>query len=399
MEAFVGSRLSDDRLRGVLDCLSAGMNPMQVGHATGVSKSLIYRLHHRLGGVYRPAGTSYSERYLDREQRYELARLREAGLSMPATAQRLGVHASTVSRELARNRNVQTGVYQPERAERLAWQRQRRPQVSRIGADPVLRAEVQRLLNKRCSPEQVSGRLRVLYPDNQAMRISHESIYQSLYVYPRGELRRELKACLRSGRSLRQRRGRRQERGRIGNAVSIHDRPEEVEGRQIPGHHEGDLIKGTVASNSAVGTIVERTTGYLTLLPLPDGHRAEQVADAVVAAMSDLPAWFTKTLTWDRGLEMVRHASITERTGINVYFADPYSPHQRGSNENVNGLIREYLPKSTDLSVHTAQQLQQIADELNDRPRKRLGFHTPREAYEDLLRQDLGKPPRVATTP
>ena len=180
---------------------------------------------------------------------------------MRATARRLGVHASTVSRELARNRTVRTGAYQPERAERLAWQRQRRPKVSRVGADLVLRAEVQRLLNKRCSPEQVSGRLRVLYPDNQAMRISHESIYQSLYVYPRGELRRELKACLRSGRALRQRRGRRQERGRIGNAVSIHDRPEEVEGRQVPGHHERDLIKGTVASNSAVGTIVERTTG------------------------------------------------------------------------------------------------------------------------------------------
>ncbi len=393
-----GRRLSDERMRGVLDSLAVGMNPLQAARSTGVSKSLIYRLHLSLGGVYRPAGTSYCQRYLDREQRYELARLRESGLSMRETARRLGVHASTVSRELARNTDVRTGAYQPERAERLAWERQRRPKVSRVGADPGLRAEVQRLLDKRCSPEQVSGRLKVLYPEDEDMQISHESIYQSLFVYPRGELRRELKACLRSGRAVRQRRGRREERGRIRGAVSIHDRPAEVEGRLVPGHHEGDLIKGTVASNSAVGTIVERTTGYLTLLALQDGHRAEQVADAVVAQMSALPDWFTKTLTWDRGLEMARHASITERTGIDVFFADPYSPHQRGSNENVNGLIREYLPKGTDLSIYSPLQLQQIADELNDRPRKRLGFHTPRETFTDLLMQDLQQP-RVATTP
>jgi IS30 family transposase len=178
--------------------------------------------------------------------------------------------------------------------------------------------------------------------------------------------------------------------------VPIGDRPAEVEGRLVPGHHEGDLIKGSVASNSAVGTIVERQTGYLTLIPLPDGHRADQVADAIVEHMSALPAWFAKTLTWDRGVELARHASITQRTGIKIYFADPYSPYQRGSNENTNGLIREYLPKGTDLSVHTPAQLQAIQDELNDRPRKRLGFETPREALARLLEQDLAG---VATTP
>jgi IS30 family transposase len=389
--------LARERVRAVLDCLAAGMNPCQAARATGVSRAYIYRLHCSLGGVYRPPGTSYCDRYLDRDRRYELARLIEAGLSMRATAARLGVHPSTVSRELRRNRDPRTGGYQPERAERLAWQRQRRPKVSRIGADPLLRAEVQRLLRDRCSPEQVAGRLRVLFPDNPRMRVSHESIYQSLYVYPRGELARELKAYLRSGRSYRRRRGQRGERGgAIVGAVSIHDRPAEVEGRLVPGHHEGDLVKGSLASNSAVGTIVERTTGYLTLLPLPDGYGADRVADAIVEQMSVLPDWFTKTLTWDRGSEMARHASITARSGIQIYFADPYSPHQRGSNENVNGLIREYLPKGTDLSVHTPAQLQAIADQLNDRPRKRLGFHTPREAFEELLKQDLN---RVATTP
>jgi len=163
----------------------------------------------------------------------------------------------------------------------------------------------------------------------------------------------------------------------------------------VPGHHEGDLIMGSKASNSAVGTIVERMTGYLTLLPLPDGHGADAVADAVIDRLGALPAWFTKTLTWDRGKELARHQRITETTGISVYFADPYAPWQRGSNENINGLLREYLPKGTDLSIWTPAQLQHIADELNDRPRKRFGYHTPREQLARLLADNQ----RVATTP
>jgi IS30 family transposase len=278
----------------------------------------------------------------------------------------------------------------------MAWERQRRPKPSKVAADPVLREAVQTLLNQRYSPEQVAGRLRMLHPDNQAMRISPETIYQSLYVYPRGELKRELRASLRRGRLVRKRRGGSDGRGSIVDAVPIGERPAEVEGRLVPGHHEGDLIKGSAASNSAVGTIVERTTGYLTLIPLPDGWRAEQVADAVVEHMSALPAWFTKTLTWDRGVEMARHASITARTGMQIYFADPYSPYQRGSNENTNGLLREYLPKGTDLNAVSPAELRAIQDELNDRPRKRLGFYTPREMLTKLLEQDLK---RVATTP
>src|SRR5580693_5689278 len=303
--------------------------------------------------------------------------------------------ASTISRELDRNAGPRTGGYQPERAHRLAWERQRRPKPSKLSGHPVVRGRVQQLLDRRYSPEQVSGRLKVLYPDDPAMRVSHETIYQSLYVYPRGELRRELTACLRSGREIRRRRGRREARGTITGAVPIGQRPPEAEGLLVPGHHEGDLIMGSKASNSAVGTIVERTTGYLTLLPLHDGHTAAAVADAIIDRLGALPAWFTQTLTWDRGTELARHQHITAATGINVYFADPHSPWQRGSNENINGLLREYLPKGTDLSVHTPAQLQAIADELNDRPRKRFGYHTPREQLAKLLADDQ----RVATTP
>jgi transposase, IS30 family len=390
-----GRALPPERVRAVLDQLRAGLNPNRAAAAAGVSKSFAYQLNRTIGGVCRPPGTAYSARYLDREERYEIARLREAGLRMREIARRTGRSPSTISRELARNACPRTGQYIPERADRLAWERQRRPKPSKLARNPALRAEVQRLLGRRYSPEQVSGRLKVEHPDDPAMRVSHETIYQSIYVYPRGELRRELQACLRSGRTTRRRRGRRETRGRIIGAVPIGQRPPEAGGRLVPGHHEGDLIMGSKASNSAVGTIVERTTGYLTLLHLPHGHGADAVADAVTARMTALPAWFTKTLTWDRGTEMARHQHITAATGIAVYFADPYAPWQRGSNENINGLLREYLPKGTDLSVHTATQLQAIQDELNDRPRKRFGYHTPREQLAKLLAQDQ----RVATTP
>jgi transposase, IS30 family len=351
MVLMAGRKLPPERVREVLDCLAGGMNPNQASQAAGVSVAFAYGLHHKMGGVYRPPGVTYSARYLDREERYELARLREAGLGVRQVAARLGRSPSTISRELARNADPRTGAYQPERAGRLAWERQRRPKPSKLARDPVLRAQVQQLPGLRYSPEQVSGRLKVLFPDDAAMRVSHETIYQSIYLYPRGGLRRELQACLRSGRTTRRRRGRREMRGRIVDAVPIGQRPPEAEGRLVPGHHEGDLIMGSRASNSAVGTIVERTTGYLTLLPLPDGHAAAAVAAAVIEQMSALPAWFTRTLTWDRGSEMARHQAITAATGIGVYFADPHAPWQRGSNENTNGLLREYLPKGTDLSL------------------------------------------------
>jgi IS30 family transposase len=383
------------RVRAVWDGLAAGLGPMEVSRRTGVSKSQVYRWHHSVGGVYRPpAAPSYSPRYLDREERYEIARLAGQGEGVRAIARALGRPPSTVSRELARNRDPRTGAYQPERAHALAWDRQRRPRSTRLAGSPRLRGVVQGWLDEDYSPGQIAGRLAVEYPDDDSMRISPESIYQAIYVHPRGELKRELTAHLRTRRTARVRRGRTERRGAITDPVSIRDRPDEVEGRLVPGHHEGDLIKGSTASNSAVGTIVERATGYLILLHLPGGYQAEKVAAAATAQLTALPPWFAKTLTWDRGSEMARHKDITA-AGIQVYFADPHAPWQRGSNENTSGLLRQYLPKGTDLSVHTREDIQAIADRLNDRPRKRLAYRTPREALDKLLREDIE---RVATT-
>lgn len=392
---MAGRRLPPERVRVVLDYLAAGMNPVRASRAAGMSQTFAYDLHHKMGGVYRPPDVTYSDRYLDREDRYELARLRELGLSKRQVAARMGRSQSTITRELERNADPRTGAYQPERARRLAWERQRRPKPSKPSGDPVLRAEVQGMLDCRYSPEQASGRLTMLHPDDPAMRVSHETTCQSIYDYPREELKRELAACLRSGREVR-RRGRREMRGKIIGAVPIGARPPEVAGRLVPGHHAGDLVMGSAASNSAVGTIVGRTAGYLTPLHLPEGHTADAVADAVIARMTALPGWFARTLTWDRGAEMARHARITAETGISVYFADPNAPWQRGSNENINGLLREYLPKGTDLSTYTPAQLQEIEDGLNDRPRKRFGSHTPRGQLAKLLHD---QEQRVATTP
>ena len=388
------ARAGAERERRVLDLLASGLNPLRAARAAGVSKSVAYRLDKKMGGVHRPPGVNYSARYLDREERYEIARLRESGLSVRQVAARLGRSPSTVCRELARNADPRTGHYMPERAHQLAWLRQRRPKASRLSRNPALRAAVQGMLDRRYSPEQASGRLKAMHPGDPSMQASHETIYQSIYVYPRGELKRELQACLRSGRALRRPRGRAERRGKIIGAVPIGQRPPEAEGRLVPGHHEGDLVMGSKASNSAVGTIVERVTGYLTLLHLPGGHGADAVASAVTQRLVALPSWFARTLTWDNGMEMARHARITEQSGVNVYFADPHSPWQRGSNENINGLLREYLPKGTDLSACTAAQLQAIEDELNDRPRKRFGYYTPREQLAKLLENQS-----VATTP
>jgi IS30 family transposase len=375
-----------------------GLIPAQISRRTGVSSRTIRRYLATLEGVPRPVDVEYDARYLTHDERYEIARLHDAGTSVRAIAARLGRAPSTVSRELRRNRDLRTGHYLPERAHTQAWLRQRRPKSSKLGQHPALRARVQTMLDKRFSPDQIAGRLQVEFPDDKTMHVSHETIYQSLYVYPRGELTRELKAHLRRKRTARQPRGQRTNKHhRIKDMVSIHDRPEEVTGRLVPGHHEGDLIKGSTASNSAVGTIVERHSGYLTLLHLPDGYSAEKVAAAVVEQMSAMPDWFAKTLTWDRGAEMAKHAEITAATGIQVYFADPYSPQQRPSNENTNGLLREYLPKSTDLSGYDRLALDHIAAELNDRPRKRLNYLTPNEVLAKLLNDDLTN--GVATTP
>jgi IS30 family transposase len=392
------SKIAADLQELIFVLARRGLIPARIAREVGVSSRTVRRYLARLDGVPRPDDVEYDARYLTHDERYEIARLHDSGTSVRVIAARLGRAPSTVSRELRRNRDPRSGHYLPERAHTQAWLRQSRPKVSKLGGNALLRVRVQQMLDKRLSPDQIAGRLRVDFGDDKTMQVSHETIYQSLYVYPRGELTRELKAHLRRGRTVRQPRGQRTNKHhRIKDMVSIHDRPDEVAGRLVPGHHEGDLIKGSTASNSAVGTIVERHSGYVTLLHLPHGATADKVAEAVIEQMSAMPVWFAKTLTWDRGSEMARHTVITARTGIQVYFADPYSPQQRPSNENTNGLLREYLPKSTDLSIYTRADLDHIAQELNDRPRKRLAYLTPNEVFTKLLNdhQTTG----VATTP
>ena len=269
-------------------------------------------------------------------------------------------------------------------AHRRACGRLRRPKPTRLGENPRLLARVVTDLEALGSPEQIAQRLRYEFPDEPEMWVSHETIYKSLYVQGRGELRRELAACLRTGRARPRPRGRIEQRGRIPGMVNISERPAEIEDRAVPGHWEGDLIIGKDGL-SAIGTLVERSTRYVMLLHLPEGRTAAEVRTAMTNAVKTLPAKFARSVTWDQGSEMAEHATFTIDTGIDVYFCDPHSPWQRGSNENTNGLLRQYFPKSTDLSIHTAATLQAVADSLNNRPRKTLGWKTPSEKLAELF--------------
>jgi IS30 family transposase len=328
-------------------------------------------------------------------EREEIALGLAAGRSLRVIARGLGRDPATVSREVRRNQSPRPGQrYRATVAQQLAEQRARRPKPTRLGGHPRLRERVQSLLEERLSPEQIAGRLRREFPDDPAMRVSHETIYRALFVQGRGELRRELTRCLRTGRAIRRPRRRVDGRTeRIPDKVMISERPAEVADRAVPGHWEGDLLVGT-ASKSAIGTLVERRTRFLLLLHLPHGHGAEAVRDAIVAQIQTLPAALRRSLTWDQGIEMRRHAEITVAAGLPVYFCDPASPWQRGTNENTNGLLRQYFPKGSDLSTHTATDLAAVADQLNRRPRKTLDYATPAETLNALLSD-----PTVATAP
>ena len=342
-------------------------------------------------------------RYLTFEEREELMAGLAARESQAEIARRLGRHPSTISRELNRNcprypnGQLRRPRYRASKAQTGAEDRARRPKVAKLVAHPPLRDYVQAKLEcrERWSPEQIARRLRKDFPDDERMRVSHETIYQSLYVQGRGALRRELAACLRTGRALRKPRRRHDERrGRIPGMVSISERPPEVEDRAIPGHWEGDLVQGK-NGRSAVGTLVERTTRFVMLLHLTD-QKAETVREAIAAQILTLPDALRRTLTWDQGKELAEHVQLRIDTDVEVYFCDPHSPWQRGTNENTNGLLRQYLPKGTDLSVHTAANLADIADALNGRPRKTLDYDTPAEAMAALL--SAAQTAGVATT-
>jgi transposase, IS30 family len=301
--------------------------------------------------------------------------------SYTAIAGRLGRSVSTVSREVAANGG--RGCYRAVPAHRRAWEQARRPKQPRL-ACPRLASQVEEWLEQWWSPEEISKRLRIEFPNDPMMWVSHETIYQSLFVQGRGELRRELTRCLRTGRTRRRPQRRSPVQGRLPNMVMISERPAEADDRAVPGHWEGDLIIGK-GGRSAVGTLVERSTRYVLLLHLPEGRETDKVDAAMRRAIAKLPGELFRTITWDQGKEMARHATFTIDTGIQIYFCDPHSPWQRGTNENTNGLLRQYMPKGTDLSLLTEDDLERIARSLNNRPRKTLGFMKPSERLSELL--------------
>jgi IS30 family transposase len=336
----------------------------------------------RLSG--RPAADS--GRFLGEDDRIRIADLRREGASVRAIARELGRSPSTVGREIRRNAHPVSGAYRPHAAQARADARRRRPKTGKISANGELREFIQDHLALRWSPEQICQALRETFPDRPEMHVVHETIYQALYIQGRGELRRELTAALRTGRALRRTRhlADRRRAGPIPDMVNISERPAEATDRAVPGHWEGDLIIGQ-GGKSAIGTLVERSTRYVMLVHLPGRHDAASVRDALIDTVKTLPTHLKRSLTWDQGSEMAGHRAFTIATDIPVFFCDPASPWQRGSNENTNGLLRQYFPKGTELAIHDREHLDAVAAELNGRPRKTLGWKTPAERLAKLL--------------
>ncbi|MEO1275983.1 MAG: IS30 family transposase [Pseudomonadota bacterium] len=431
--------------------IAAGRTSEDAAIDAGVSSPVGARWFREAGGMppsqFAPSAKPSSGRYLSFAEREEIALLRVQGHGVREIARRLGRAASTLSRELRRNAATRSGGFD-YRATTAQWHADRaaqRPKPAKLATNDRLRSYVQDRLAGRIatpegeeiagpsvawkgrragprqarrwarawSPEQIAHRLRLDFPEDESMRVSHEAIYQSLYIQGRGALKRELTACLRTGRALRMPRSRLAGRGKsfVTPEVRISERPAEVADRAVPGHWEGDLIIGL--DRSAIGTLVERTTRFTMLLHLPPmpghgegprmkngpalaGRGAEAVRDAIAKAITTLPEQLRRSLTWDQGAEMAKHADLRIQAGLEVYFCDPHSPWQRGSNENTNGLLRQYFPKGTNLSVHGADDLAAVADALNGRPRKTLGWRTPAEALDRLL--EAGHSETVATT-
>ena len=430
------------------EAIALGLSSEEAAVVAGVSPPVGTRWFREAGGMPSISLAPESGRYLSFAEREELAILGAQGGGVREIARRLGRSPSTISRELRRNAATRGGglEYRATTAQWHADRRASRPKVAKLAANDALRKYVQdrlgglvrtpagpavsgpevRWIGRRhgrrkdrrwasaWSPEQIASRLRVDFPEDESMRISHEAIYQALYVQGRGALRRELTACLRTGRALRVPRARTRGRGKkfVSPEILISERPAEVDDRAVPGHWEGDLILGL--GSSAIGTLVERTSRFTMLLHLPRmeghdngvrvkngpalaGHGAEAVRDAIAASITTLPEQLRRSLTWDQGAELAQHAQLRIDTGLAIYFCDPHSPWQRGTNENTNGLLRQYFPKGTDLSKHSAGDLAAVAAALNSRPRKTLGWKTPAESLNEqlLLIQQGG----VATTP
>jgi IS30 family transposase len=329
-----------------------------------------------------------SPRYLSEDERIAIADLHRRGQTVRAIAAELNRSPATISRELRRNRDPGTGQYRPFTAQRLAAARRARPGRGKLNGDPVLRQFVARRLEKRWSPEQICQALRREFPGEPWRHLVHETIYQAVYRPELGGLRRDLPKTLRSGRRRRRPRRRPDARraGSLTRMTMISERPAEAASRSEPGHWEGDLITGA-ANRSAIGTLVERSSRFTILLHLPGGlHTAEAVRDALVDALAGVPAPLRRSLTWDQGKELALHAQIAQLLGMPVFFCDPHSPWQRPTSENTNGLLRQYFPKGSDLRVHAPDRLDAVAAELNDRPRKTLGWDTPAARLAASLR-------------
>ena len=378
----MSKRFTEAEIAEVWERRGAGEPTRSIARRLGRNGSSIRRVFEDGGGV-RPAPRSRAERHLSLLEREEISRGVAAGDSLRVIASRLGRAPSTVSREVARNGG--RNRYRAHRADWVAWQRARRPQRCKLVTNPTLRQVVEDKLAIRWSPEQISGWLRRTYPADEAMHVSHETIYLTLFIQARGGLKRELTQHLRTRRINRRPKGKRPPsgKGQIVDPVMISERPAEVEDRAVPGHWEGDLVMGK--RQTAIGTLVERHTRYLMLFGLPDGHTAEAVRTALATTVQQLPEHLWRSLTWDQGKEMAQHAQFTIDTGLQVYFCDPRSPWQRASNENTNGLLRQYFPKDTDMAALTQQDLDFAAHELNGRPRQTLGWMSPSEKLADLL--------------
>jgi IS30 family transposase len=408
-------------VRRFWDHVSEGLSAAEAGVAVGVSERSGLSWFADAGGV-KPRlcepKTSGPRPRLRFEDRVEIEIGVRTGESLQSMGERLGRPASTIKREIDVNGannpsdgrksgyrrkeafgarqsgNAAQVKYRALLAQARADKRAARPKESKLAASDRLREEVQTRLDDFHSPGQIATRLRRDFPDDPEMHVSHEAIYQAVYVQGRGHLRRDIHRCLRTGRALRKPRSSPGERrGRIKDMINISERPPEVADRAVPGNWEGDLIVGA-HGHSAIGTLVERTTRFTMLLHLPQDHGALAVQEAIVAKMAQLPEILRKTLTWDQGCEMANHVAIAQATELDVYFCDPHSPWQRGTNENTNGLLRQWFAKGTDLSVFPADYLDYVAAKLNNRPRQTLDWKTPAEALDELL----SNPPTVAST-
>lgn len=353
-----------------------------ISRAIGKASSSISSVLERHGGIY-PTPRRRSDGSLTLAEREEISRGLMVGRSIREIAGRMKRAPSTVSREVRRNRG--RVHYRAAAADQAAWERSRRPKECKLARYPKLRRIVAEKLQLAWSPEQIAGWLKRCYPEDESLHVSHETIYRSLFVQSRGVLKKELMKHLRSRRRVRHGKSataKGQRRGQILGAISIRERPAAVEDRAIPGHWEGDLIAGTRASQ--IATLVERHSRFVMLVKLT-GRDSQTVVSALIEQAKQLPVELRKSLTWDRGAEMAQHKQITLSTDLQLYFCDPQSPWQRGSNENTNGLLRQYLPKGTDLSVHSQDDLDAIARSLNERPRKTLAFQTPAEKLQESV--------------